>query len=217
MSGGWVLLQQRINGTVDFFNDWLSYKYGFGVAGFEFWLGNQPVYAITATGRHVLRLEMYYSNGSFVFAEYDNFRVASRRTNYTLHVGQYRGNLSNILSPANNSAFSSWDRDVDMVDGACARVKKGAWWYNSSCDIEDLNSNLLNLTERGLLKVVMKSKPFKYAKGEDFITCMFSVSSTEIFIIRNKKVFTKSCKFLKALLSVLPFDNVNKLTLGKNF
>ena len=158
--GGWLVFQQRINASVDFYRDWISYERGFAQQRFDFWLGNRDLRDITTSSDHVLRIELSYGNGSHLVAEYDNFRLSPR--NYTLHVGQQQGNLSNILSFANNSAFSTWDSDNDKVDGVCAQQNKGAWWYGTTCDTVDLNSMLGNFGAPDLVKTAMKIKPKRF-------------------------------------------------------
>ncbi|KAJ7334472.1 hypothetical protein OS493_014789 [Desmophyllum pertusum] len=158
--GPWLVLQQRSNASVNFSRNWIKYEFGFGKHDFEFWLGNYFMHAITLEREHVLRVEKSYIDGrnQTYFSEYDNFRVSSPFSNYILHVGEYRGNLGDILLDSNNSAFSTWDRDNDKVNGSCARMNKGAWWYGATCDIPDLNSMLKNVTAQGLIKVTMKTK-----------------------------------------------------------
>lgn len=160
-NGGWLVFQQRINASVNFTRGWTSYKKGFGRHGLEFWLGNLYIHSITRRGEHILRIEKSASidgRKQTFFAEYDSFRVSSLFDNYNLHVGKYQGNLSDILWDANNSAFSTWDRDNDMVNGSCALRNKGAWWYGRTCNIQDLNSMLGKVTKQGLVKVTMKTK-----------------------------------------------------------
>ena len=159
-SGGWLIFQQRINASVNFYRDWISYERGFGRRRFDFWLGNRDLHTITTSLDHVLRIELSYVNGSHVFAEYDNFRLSP--SIYTLHVGHHRGNLSDILFFANNSAFSTWNIDNDKVDGACAQRNKGAWWYGTTCDTVDLNSMLGNVWTQDVVKTAMKIKPKRF-------------------------------------------------------
>ena len=48
--GGWTLFQRRIDGSVNFFQDWDSYKNGFGQLQNEFWLGNENVFTMSLQG-----------------------------------------------------------------------------------------------------------------------------------------------------------------------
>lgn len=38
-SHGWIVIQKRQDGTVDFDKDWNQYSFGFGKVNSEFWLG----------------------------------------------------------------------------------------------------------------------------------------------------------------------------------
>ena len=125
-NGGWLVFQQRINNSVNFYRDWISYEHGFGQQGFNFWLGNRVLSALTLDRDHTLQIETFLVDGRHVYAEYDRFRLSFKR--YTLLAGRYRGNLSDFLFYANNSAFSTWDRDNDKVlRRSCAQLNRGAW------------------------------------------------------------------------------------------
>jgi hypothetical protein len=43
------------------------------------------------------------------------------------------------LANYNRMRFSTYDRDLDIIDGNCAVKEHGAWWYHSSCTYVNLN------------------------------------------------------------------------------
>nr|XP_015222248.1 PREDICTED: ficolin-1-like isoform X3 [Lepisosteus oculatus] len=48
--GGWLVFQKRVDGSVNFFRNWKSYRDGFGSQLSEFWLGNENIHQLTRTG-----------------------------------------------------------------------------------------------------------------------------------------------------------------------
>lgn len=44
--GGWVVMQHRYNGYVDFYRKWADYRQGFGEFDSEFWLGNDKIHRV---------------------------------------------------------------------------------------------------------------------------------------------------------------------------
>ena len=56
--GGWLVIQRRKDGWVDFYQDWERYKNGFGEdVSNEFWLGNDNLHMLTTTP-HELRVDL---------------------------------------------------------------------------------------------------------------------------------------------------------------
>uniref|UniRef100_A0A8B9FBR5 Fibrinogen alpha chain n=1 Tax=Amazona collaria TaxID=241587 RepID=A0A8B9FBR5_9PSIT len=71
--GGWLLIQQRMDGSVNFNRTWQDYKRGFGsVDGKgqgEFWLGNENIHLLTQNNT-LLRVELEDWDGNAEYAEY---------------------------------------------------------------------------------------------------------------------------------------------------
>ncbi|XP_071836854.1 fibrinogen-like protein A [Apostichopus japonicus] len=83
-SGGWTVIQRRIDGSIDFSRDWDSYKSGFGFLSQEFWLGNERLSYLTNQKKYQLVIEMTSSHGSLIRVSYDNFRISDEFSNFKL-------------------------------------------------------------------------------------------------------------------------------------
>ncbi|XP_036169902.1 fibrinogen alpha chain [Myotis myotis] len=149
--GGWLLIQQRMDGSLNFNRTWQDYKRGFGSVNDkgegEFWLGNEYLHLLTLRGS-VLRVELEDWAGDLVYAEY-HLRVGSEAEGYALQVSSYKGTAGNALiegsmeegteyTSHNGMQFSTFDRDADQWEENCAEVYGGGWWYNN-CQAANLN------------------------------------------------------------------------------
>ncbi|XP_020908817.1 fibrinogen-like protein 1 [Exaiptasia diaphana] len=143
--GGWTIIQNRLDGSVDFYRDWANYKRGFGNKPGEYWLGLDAIHSMTSQGDQELRVDLDDFEGNTRYAEYDTFIVGDEGDNYRLTLGKYSGNAGDSLSPwHNNMAFSTKDRDNDInKDENCAIENHGGWWY-AACHQVDLNGLYLN-------------------------------------------------------------------------
>lgn len=158
--GGWVVIQSRMDGSVDFGRRWDCYRRGFGNIAFdvgkghcqtpgEYWLGNERISQLTKMGPTELLVEMEDWSGSKVYAQYEQFTVQGEATNYILAVGRYSGTAGNTLLDGatelfgenrtmtihNGMMFSTYDRDNDKwtpgdPSKQCSREDGGGWWYN---------------------------------------------------------------------------------------
>ena len=96
--GGWTTFQRRMDGSVDFYVDWESYKKGFGNLKGEFWLGNDYLHRLTASANMVFRIDMEDYEGHRRFAEYTTFSVADESDNYRVTIDGYRGIAGDSLA-----------------------------------------------------------------------------------------------------------------------
>ena len=92
--GGWTVFQKRLDGSVDFYLNWASYKTGFGSLNGEFWLGLDKIHRLTNSGSYKLRVDLEDMSGNTAYAEYNTFTVGSEETKYQLNVGSYSGEFS---------------------------------------------------------------------------------------------------------------------------
>lgn len=142
--GGWTVFQRRVDGSINFYRDWDSYKRGFGNLGTEFWLGNDYLHLLTANGNQELRVDLREFQGQTSFAKYSSFQVSGEQEKYKLTLGQFlEGTAGDSLTKHNNMAFSTHDQDNDTNGGKnCAALFHGAWWYHD-CHQSNLNGRYL--------------------------------------------------------------------------
>ncbi|XP_063792804.1 ficolin-1-like isoform X2 [Pseudophryne corroboree] len=137
--GGWIVFQRRWDGSVDFRQNWDSYKKGFGSQLSEFWLGNENLHKITLSGTWELRIDFKDFENNSYFAKYKSFKVLGESENYKLLLGAFSdGSAGDSLSYQNNMAFTTMDRDNDLYASNCADLYKGGWWYHT-CHYANLN------------------------------------------------------------------------------
>ncbi|XP_044848634.1 ficolin-2-like [Mauremys mutica] len=137
--GGWIVFQRRVDGSVDFYRDWNSYKRGFGSQLSEFWLGNDNIHLLSSLGPQELRIDLRDFDNNYEFASFSSFRVAGETSNYTLFIGPFvNGTAGDSLTNHNGMMFSTHDQDNDIAEFNCAVAYKGAWWYRG-CHSANLN------------------------------------------------------------------------------
>ncbi|XP_036097021.1 fibrinogen beta chain isoform X6 [Molossus molossus] len=143
--GGWTVIQNRQDGSVDFGRQWNPYKRGFGniatsedgkkycgLPG-EYWLGNDKITQLTQMGPTELLVEMEDWKGDKVNARYGGFTIQSEANKYQISVNKYKGTAGNALMEGasqlvgenrtmtihNGMFFSTYDRDND----GCMKIR----------------------------------------------------------------------------------------------
>ncbi|XP_053493023.1 angiopoietin-related protein 3 [Ictalurus furcatus] len=133
-----TVIQQRVDGTVDFDQTWDIYELGFGNLENEFWLGLAKIYSIARQGDYILSIEMEDWKDERRFIEY-MFILDGPASYYTIHLTHLSGNLPDAMSNHTGMMFSTKDKDNDNLDGSsCARSYSGGWWFNA-CGGTNLN------------------------------------------------------------------------------
>jgi len=139
--GGWIVIQRRKDGTIEFDRDWVDYENGFGSLTGEFWLGLNALHCLTSKGQWELRIDLTFANESKSYLSYKSFKVGPASTKYSLSTSGFSGlsQTDPILATLSGRAvptditFSTRDQDNDYWDGNCSKRIGfgGGWWYNS--------------------------------------------------------------------------------------
>ncbi|XP_050074978.1 ficolin-1-like [Anopheles maculipalpis] len=142
-SGGWIVIQHRFDGSMNFYRGWQEYKEGFGNLEGEFWLGLDLIYQLTNSGPHELVILLEDFDGNKSYAKYDQFQIGTEDKKYALTViDGYSGTAGDSFGDAKAAKFSTYDSDNDIHHTNCAEVYHGAWWYKG-CHNSNLNGKYL--------------------------------------------------------------------------
>ena len=108
--GGWLVIQRRIDGSVDFNRYWSEYEEGFGnlpdddkdTTG-EFWIGLHSLHCLTSQGQWELRIDyniMFTNNNISAkgYLPYCHFRVGPASDDYQLSISGFNGNTTDPIT-----------------------------------------------------------------------------------------------------------------------
>ena len=152
--GGWLVVQRRQDGSVDFNRTWLEYEDGFGKLTGEFWYGLRALHCLTGQGGWEMRMDIKLANGTNIILQYEQFKVASAKDKYKLTVGGFQGTTTDPMAVHNGMYFTTRDSDNDPWSGGnCAidnwgsKQPTGGWWYKQ-CD--QIHPNVLYNYKNGV-------------------------------------------------------------------
>ena len=134
--GGWLVVQRRQDGSVDFNRTWVEYEDGFGKLTGEFWYGLRALHCLTGRGGWEMRMDIKLANGTNIFLQYEQFKVASAKEKYKLTIGGFQGATTDPMAYHNQLNFTTKDNDNDNNKYNCALLygpekPSGGWWFRS--------------------------------------------------------------------------------------
>ena len=182
--GGWIVMQKRIDGSVDFYRDWNAYKNGFGDIYGEYWLGNDFVHKYTNSHSTEMLSEA---------TAFDGVRAAIMLKGFTLGdeaLSQYTLNFDNCIvltngtdnkvcydwEVSNTVKFSTYDMDNDNSQNNCVNKYNGGAWWHKSCFYVNFNGRYSSVREVNLAKNI---------HWTDFRGYLESLKATKMMIRRS--------------------------------
>ena len=143
--GGWLVVQRRQDGSINFNRGWIEYEEGFGSLTGELWYGLRPLHCLTNQGQWQLRIDFTFTNGTKSYLSYNSFSVGPANSQYQLSISEFTGVTTDPFvssHPLNGMKFTTKDRDNDKNSGNCAITgdggNAGGWWHKS-CSLIHVN------------------------------------------------------------------------------
>ncbi|KAK7944792.1 hypothetical protein WMY93_000520 [Mugilogobius chulae] len=141
MITGETVIQRRIDGSINFDQNWEKYESGFGDLQGEFWLGLRRIYSLFAQGNSILHVKLEEWKQSRRFLEY-RFDLEGPQKDYALHLTPLSGDLPDLMGNHTETKFSTKNtKNNNQLHHNCTQ-DTGGWWYGA-CEGTNLNGKYL--------------------------------------------------------------------------
>ena len=142
--GGWIVIQKRFDGSIDFNRSWSDYKNGFGNANSEYWLGNEFVHQYTKIYQTEMKIEVVGIDEKKGSTKLEKFTLSDEPSKYVFEYDICHGLCNDGLDDkVKGQKFTTFDQDNDRDVLNCAASYLGGWWYTACYGIY-LNGRYLN-------------------------------------------------------------------------
>ena len=132
----------------------------------EFWYGLKALHCLTGQGGWEMRMDVKLANGTNIFHQYEQFKVASAKEKYKLTIGGFQGTTTDPMAYHGAMKFTTKDNDNDQYRPRnCAlfygpTIPNGGWWHNGCWNINPNNFIIImkeySSTKSGLLSPTMQ-------------------------------------------------------------
>ena len=184
--GGWIVIQNRFDGSVEFYGGWTFYRDGFGDAHGELWMGNEFVHQYTETyPKQVdMMVEGIMFDDTVIACKLKNFKLSDEASKYKLdydsctEVAGVQGETHcGDWNVHNGMKFTTIDNNNGMGSSCAASYAGDGWWFNS-CQSVNFNGKYS--------KVEIVKTPGLYLHWKSATTYLRSFRSTRMLIRRTQ-------------------------------
>ena len=139
---GYTVIQRRMDGSVNFIQNYSAYRRGFGFLEGEYWIGLDRISQLTQSPYQrdtTLRVKMCTFDGECAEARYNYFKVLGGQFGYKVYItgydtnstaGDALGDEADFNRTAHLQRFSTFDFDFDRSRDNCASLSLSGWWHN---------------------------------------------------------------------------------------
>ncbi|XP_048582741.1 uncharacterized protein LOC5513116 isoform X3 [Nematostella vectensis] len=127
--GGWLVVHNRFDGSVNFSRGMDSYRLGFGVAYGEFWLGLNKAWTTYRSQTALIEIRRRDHEGP-TYSAFDAFLVNHESQHIIEGVGTYSGMAGDFMTGLINHRFRTKDKD-GLND--CVKTYKTPGWNDGIC------------------------------------------------------------------------------------
>ncbi|XP_048351851.1 angiopoietin-related protein 3 isoform X2 [Sphaerodactylus townsendi] len=164
----WTVIQNRVDGSLDFNQTWESYINGFGNLEGEFWLGLHKIHSIVDQAHYILRAELEDWKANKHYIEY-TLIMGGPETDYTARLAKVTGNIPSALPEQKEVKFSIKDNGKNTEENSdCPENYSGGWWHNE-CEEINLNGKYTMPTSKGKLERRKRGLYWKPHKGRSYL------------------------------------------------